>query len=147
MRRSENCLQGFTCDVEMTVLYLLLFLLVRPAVVTVWTWRYFISAGIQMFQMRLETRQRCSFLIQEHQRQNGVDQTWHWPWVHFKPGLQLAGFRCLDSSQDLPTVHVDDLHRQVAHLTGLIQRLREETMLVLCDYHWWHLIREDAMIF
>lgn len=47
------------------------------------------------------------------------------PRVHLQPGVQLSGFGSVHSRQDVPAVHVDDLHGQVAHLTRLIQRLQE----------------------
>ena len=47
------------------------------------------------------------------------------PGVHLQPGLQLAGLGGVDSRQDVAALDVDDLHRQVAHLTALIQRLNE----------------------
>lgn len=46
------------------------------------------------------------------------------PRVHLQPGLQLSGFGSIYSCQDVPTVYMDDLHWQVAHLTCLIQRLQ-----------------------
>ncbi|KAF3852224.1 hypothetical protein F7725_005579 [Dissostichus mawsoni] len=49
------------------------------------------------------------------------------PRVHLQPGLQLSGSRSVHSCQDLPAVHVDDLHRKVTHLTRLIQRLQGGT--------------------
>lgn len=50
----------------------------------------------------------------------------HSPRVHLQPGIQLSRFGSIHSAQDLPAVHVDHLHRQVAHLTCLIQRLGEK---------------------
>lgn len=53
------------------------------------------------------------------------------PRVHLQPGLQLSGFRSIHSCQDVPTVYVDDLHRQVTHLTCLIQRLQRGRRTVI----------------
>lgn len=53
------------------------------------------------------------------------------PRVHLQPGLQLSSFRSIHSCQDVPTVYVDDLHRQVTHLTCLIQRLQRGRRTVI----------------
>lgn len=52
----------------------------------------------------------------------------HSPRVHFQPGFQLPCFGCVCTRKDFPTLHVDHLHWQVTHLTGLVQRLKESPM-------------------
>lgn len=48
------------------------------------------------------------------------------PRVHLQPGLQLSSFGGVHPGQDVPAVHVDDLHRKVTHLARLVQGLQEE---------------------
>lgn len=59
------------------------------------------------------------------------------PWVHLEPGLQLPCFGGIRAREDLPTLHVDHFHRQVAHLAGLVQRLKKSHMhgFTFCDVH------------
>lgn len=55
------------------------------------------------------------------------------PRVHLQPRVQLSGFWSVHPGQNVSTVDMDDFHRQVTHLTGLIQRLRERGAI---GFHW-----------
>lgn len=54
-----------------------------------------------------------------------MEEAFNLPWVHLKPGFQLPSLWGICASEDLATLHMDHLHREVTHLAGLIQRLKE----------------------